>query len=273
MNESVAGSDREADALGSAWVVDESNPPEAPLGDPRRLPADDEDRRSPGSLWKLPWGAGEAVLILFAGLFAGGLFAPLLILPFDSDLESKPALLAAQLLFALAMVVFALLVASRWKLAGVKQALDLLGLRRVGPRQFGLAIMVLLAYYLLAVLFSTFVLTPEQEDIAKQLGLRDGNPVIVVLAVVMIAVVAPVAEEIFFRGMLFGGLRTRFSLWPAAIISGVAFGIPHVTSGPTAAIPLSVFGVALAWIYNRTGSIWPCILIHVVNNGIALYAA
>jgi len=73
--------------------------------------------------------------------------------------------------------------------------------------------------------------------------------------------------------MLFAGLRTRFSLWPAAILSGLAFGIPHVTSGPTAAIPLSIFGVALAWIYNRTGSIWPCILIHVLNNSIALVAA
>lgn len=267
-----SGSEGGSGLLGSAWVVDAANPPSAKREEPGSAPADD-DRRRPGSLWKLPWSAGEAVIVLFAGLIVGGLFAPLLILPFDSSLESKPALLVAQFLFAMSMVVFAVLVASRWKLAGIPRAFNLLGLRRAKPRQFGLALLVLLGYYLLAVLFSTLVLTPEQEDIAKQLGLRDGNPAIVVLAIVMIAVVAPVAEEIFFRGMLFAGLRTRFSLWPAAIVSGLAFGIPHVTSGPTAAIPLSVFGIALAWIYNRTGSIWPCILIHALNNGIALLAA
>jgi membrane protease YdiL (CAAX protease family) len=172
-------------------------------------------------------------------------------LPFDSDLESKPALLAAQFLFALTMVVFSLLVAMRWKPTGLRDALGLLGFRRAGPRQFGLALLVLLAYYAVALLFAALVLMPEQEDIARQLGLRDGNTAVAVTAVLMIVV----------------------SLWPAAILSGIAFGIPHVTSGPTAAIPLSIFGVALAWIYERTRSIWPCILVHVVNNGIAIMAA
>ena len=262
----------DAESLGSTWIVDASNPPKSQKEKPPRTPSG-EDERDPRGLWKLPWGAGEAVLVLFAGLVAGGLFAPLLVLPFDSELESKPALLAAQFLFALAMVVFALLVASRWKPAGLRDAFGLLGFRKARPRQFGIAFLVLGGYYLLALLFAAFVLTPEQDDIAGELGLRDGNAAIAVLAVLTIVVVAPVAEEVFFRGMLFAGLRTKFSLWPAAILSGLAFGIPHVTSGPTAAIPLSIFGVALAWIYNRTGSIWPCILIHVVNNSIALVAA
>ena len=256
-------------------MVDAENPPdrESAGSSSRRSPSDDGDRRDPGALWHLPWGAGEAMWVLFAGLLVGGLFAPLLLLPLDSDLESKPALLGAQFLFGLTMVVFSLLVASRWKRAGLSDALRLLGFRKATLRQFGLGILVLLGYYAFAILFSTLVLMPEQDDIARELGLRDGNPVIVALVVLMIVVVAPVAEEVFFRGMLFAGLRTRFSLWPAAVISGLAFGIPHVTSGPTAAIPLSIFGVALAWLYNRTGSIWPCILIHAVNNGIALLAA
>jgi membrane protease YdiL (CAAX protease family) len=259
-------------SVGSAWVVDSANPPA------ERASARPENRSGGGregsrSLWQVPWGAGEAVLVLFGGLIAGGLFAPLLVLPFDSDLESKPALLAAQFLFALTMVVFSLLVAMRWKPTGLRDALGLLGFRRAGPRQFGLALLVLLAYYAVALLFAALVLMPEQEDIARQLGLRDGNTAVAVTAVLMIVVAAPVAEEVFFRGMLFAGLRTKFSLWPAAILSGIAFGIPHVTSGPTAAIPLSIFGVALAWIYERTRSIWPCILVHVVNNGIAIMAA
>ncbi len=258
--------------LGSAWVVDSANPPTEGASGRSENPSDGR-REGSRSLWNVPWGAGEAALVLFGGLIAGGLFAPLLVVPFDSDLESKPALLAAQFLFALTMVVFSLLVALRWRRSGFREALNLLGFRRVSPRQFGFALLVLLGYYAIALLFAALVLMPEQEDIARQLGLRDGSTVVAVTAVLMIVVVAPIAEEVFFRGMLFAGLRTKFSLWPAAILSGIAFGIPHVTSGPTAAIPLSIFGVALAWIYERTRSIWPCILVHVVNNGIAISAA
>lgn len=223
-----------------------------------------------GALWSLPWGSREAFLAVLAGLVVGAIIVPVLILPFDSTLESKPALLTAQFLFAVTMTVVSILVASRWQRGNLAGALGLLGYRRTGARQLGVAVLTLLAYYAFAVLFATFVLEPKQDDIARELGLRGDSTVIAILAVLVIAVAAPFAEETFFRGMLFGGLRTRFSLWPAAIISGLAFGIPHVTSGPTAAIPLSVLGVALAWLYERTGSLWPCIFAHVINNSIAL---
>lgn len=222
------------------------------------------------SLWSLPWGAREAFLAVLAGLVVGAIIVPVLILPFDSTLESKPALLTAQFLFAVTMTVVSILVALRWQRGNLVGALRLLGYRRTGARQLGVAVLTLLAYYAFAVLFATFVLEPKQDDIAAELGLRGDSTVIAILAVAVIAVAAPFAEETFFRGMLFGGLRTRFSLWPAAIISGLAFGIPHVTSGPTAAIPLSVLGVALAWLYERTGSLWPCVFAHVINNSIAL---
>ena len=60
------------------------------------------------------------------------------------------------------------------------------------------------------------------------------------------------------------------SLWPAALISGLVFGSVHAPSGPTTVIPLAVLGVAFAWLYDRTGSIWPPIAAHVINNGLAL---
>ena len=95
----------------------------------------------------------------------------------------------------------------------------------------------------------------------------------VVAAVVLIAVLAPISEELFFRGMIYGGLRLRFSVWPAAILSGIIFVLPHALTGPLAAIILAGLGVALAWLYERTGSIWPCIFAHVINNSLALAVA
>ena len=99
-----------------------------------------------------------------------------------------------------------------------------------------------------------------------------GNPsiVIAVLAVVMIVGLAPIAEELFFRGFVFAGLRTRWSLWPAAITSGLIFGLVHAPTGITTVVPLATLGIALCWLYNRTGSLWPCVIAHMINNGLAL---
>src|SRR6478735_5335273 len=66
------------------------------------------------------------------------------------------------------------------------------------------------------------------------------------------------------------GLRTRWSLWPAAITSGLIFGSVHAPTGITTVVPLAVLGFALCWLYDRTGSLWPCVIAHMINNGLAL---
>jgi membrane protease YdiL (CAAX protease family) len=70
--------------------------------------------------------------------------------------------------------------------------------------------------------------------------------------------------------MLFGGLRERLPFWAAGLISAAIFGALHVTTGISVVPPLVAFGFLLALIYERTGSIWPCILLHMLNNSVAL---
>jgi membrane protease YdiL (CAAX protease family) len=79
--------------------------------------------------------------------------------------------------------------------------------------------------------------------------------------------IAPICEEIFFRGFLFGGLLHRMSFWPAALLSAFLFGLAHGDIGSFAV--LFVFGVVLAFVRWRTGSIWPGIVIHAANNATA----
>jgi CAAX protease family protein len=79
--------------------------------------------------------------------------------------------------------------------------------------------------------------------------------------------VAPFVEELFFRGI---GVRalTYFGAPAAILLTGVVFGGVHGVVG--ALIPLSLFGIGLAWIRVRSASIWPGFIAHATYNGIGV---
>jgi uncharacterized protein len=91
------------------------------------------------------------------------------------------------------------------------------------------------------------------------------------VALLLASVVAPIVEETFFRGFLFPGLARRFGFTAGVVISAVIFGAAHLNAGSF--IPLSFFGALLAILYGATGSIVPGIMLHSVNNSIALLLA
>jgi len=227
------------------------------------------------SLPRVTWGFGESIWWLIGGLLLVVIVPPLLVLPFDPKLASDPdkasdaAILATQALFDGLLVAVAVAVASGWKF-NLRTALGRLGLRRFQPSAIGWTFAMLGVYYLGAIAFSALVVQPKQEDIGKQLGVCNPGVGIAIFAVLAIVVLAPFAEEIFFRGFFFAGLRQRWSLWPSALLSGAVFGLVHAPTGPTAAIPLAGLGVGLAWLYNKTGSVYPCMLAHFLNNAIAI---
>ena len=90
---------------------------------------------------------------------------------------------------------------------------------------------------------------------------------------VMTLAITPFAEEVFYRGFLFKWMSGHHGVVLAAIISSVLFGVMHIL--PPQAISAALMGLALCWLYWRTGSVWPAIAAHVTNNvlGIALGAA
>jgi uncharacterized protein len=88
-----------------------------------------------------------------------------------------------------------------------------------------------------------------------------------VLAFVAAVVMAPIMEEVIFRGMLFQALKRRAGLWPAAIISGVLFAAVHVeVTQPLFSSGLLLLGVAFALALHRTGSLLVPIIGHAVFN-------
>lgn len=83
---------------------------------------------------------------------------------------------------------------------------------------------------------------------------------------------APLAEELIFRGMFLQVLHRHASTWTALLVQGSAFGLVHIAD-PAAVVPLSVLGIGLGWLRLRTGSLWPCIVLHAGNNAFALLLA
>ncbi len=90
-----------------------------------------------------------------------------------------------------------------------------------------------------------------------------------ILGVISIALVAPVFEEMLFRGAIEGHLlRTWKNPYAAILVSALIFGVIHLNP---AQIPYAfVLGLVLGWLYWRTSSLLPCILLHLVNNGLSV---
>ncbi len=87
-------------------------------------------------------------------------------------------------------------------------------------------------------------------------------------SVLVLALLGPFAEEVFFRGFVYGALRNRFTPYGAIAISAVVFAALHGKLGVL--IPIFVTGLALAWVYEKTGSLWPPLVAHTTQNLLAL---
>ncbi len=77
-------------------------------------------------------------------------------------------------------------------------------------------------------------------------------------------------EEFLFRGYMFTALRNWRGTWPAAVITGLIFGVVHVGSAPALdLVPLAGLGFGLCLLYRYSGSLYPCFAAHSLNNCIA----
>lgn len=89
------------------------------------------------------------------------------------------------------------------------------------------------------------------------------------LGVLCMAVLGPVVEEVFFRGVLTRELLKRYKPATAILFSGLVFGVIHIN--PAQVVGACISGFFFAWLYARTRSILPGIFIHILNNGLSVY--
>jgi CAAX protease family protein len=214
-------------------------------------------------------GAALGLWVLLSVVVIGGTYAALRFL-FPSSLAAHRAVLGAVLVVeAYTALLGALLLAfGGWR--GVRRSL---GFRFTSGAHVALALGAWLGALFTGVL-ATALLSPllgvPRSNATELLG-RSFDPLFVVLIVPTVCLYAPLCEELLFRGALFGWLRWRLPVPLAAIISAAAFAMAHLL--PPLFPTLFVFGLAAAWIYQRTGSTFNSFVMHASQNTAATLLA
>jgi membrane protease YdiL (CAAX protease family) len=198
---------------------------------------------------------------------------------------TKPLSPRADLIGAIVTLVFSVIIEGAFLIAPfyfanaafrsitpyARLALDALGFRRypVGRTLLWVAVLMVAIFVVNALysyLISALHLNVQTND---QLLLQQSKvaPLTTYATLLAAVIVAPFCEEVFFRGFVFPGLRRGMPVGWAIVLSSLLFAVSH--ADPGSFVVLVIIGLALATLRWRTRSIWPAILLHMLNNGIA----
>ncbi len=137
-------------------------------------------------------------------------------------------------------------------------------------RTVGLVAVGLVGIWVVGAILNVFLKAGEEQGLVPD-GWDSSRAAPFVANFVVVAGVAPVVEELTYRGLGFAAVRDTFGTGAAVVVTALAFGLAH---GLFVALPvLASFGLILAWLRLKTGSIYPAIVLHALFNGIALIAA
>jgi membrane protease YdiL (CAAX protease family) len=144
-----------------------------------------------------------------------------------------------------------------------------IGLKKFKLSDLGLALGGFVIYFIASIVISALVsvLIPFDQKQVQDIGFSNPQGLELVMVFVAIVILAPLAEELLFRGFIFQGIRRRLPFWPTAIIVSALFGLVHFQFN----VGLDVFALSLVlcWLRERTGSLWPGILLHSAKNLVA----
>src|ERR671918_3017735 len=141
-----------------------------------------------------------------------------------------------------------------------------LGFRRFRLRWLWIAFGIVVLTIVVALVLEPVLHGGEQQGLAPD-EWQPEHATAFALNTAVVVLLAPFAEELFFRGL---GVRALAFLGglAAILVSGVVFGLVHGILG--ALPPLALFGVGLAWVRLRSASVWPSFVAHAVYNGLGI---
>jgi CAAX protease family protein len=213
----------------------------------------------------LALGQFAVIIVDVIGQAAGSSFAhPTPAVSLVSDLVVDLAFVAAALYFA--------------SLHGRARPADF-GFRPPRPGvAIGAFLLAGVSYYVLTAAYGAILNLHDKDKLPSELGVNKSTAALVGAAI-FVCVIAPIAEEFFFRGFFFGALRRwkivvfgrDIGTWVAALVTGILFGLAHLGSAPAQyLVPLGFLGFVLCLVRWRTRSLYPCMALHSFNNSLAL---
>lgn len=224
------------------------------------------------------WGVIESVLTLVVG-HAAAIFVTIVIVIFisavlaitGSELDLRNDILTNFGLLVISNLVILAVIVGYARLKGNR--LSDLGLRPAKLSGYLWVIPATLAYvFLVTVVFAVLPFIFPQLDLNQNQDIPfiDARGTFeMIVAFIALIIVAPVAEEIIYRGWLFGGLKKRLGVPLAMVLSSIGFALVH--GQINVMIDTFVLGLILAWLYYYTKSIWPAVVLHALKNSIAFY--
>ncbi len=236
-----------------------------------------------------PWGPSFAVfytifLYVATQVIAGiGLVLALGLMGWDqSRIEQWVENAAAAQFFYVLLIESTTVAAVFWYVHKRGVALTQIGWNIPRLRHIGQAALAFVVYFVALIVVMTIAteLSSQVDPNQKQelgfdsvVGTTD-----LILTGLSLIVLAPVAEEILFRGFLLKGLRSKLSWLPAVILTSVIFAVGHLQIGSgnpllwSAAVDTFVLSLVLCYVRIRSDSLWPGIFIHATKNSIAFVA-
>lgn len=207
------------------------------------------------------------VLTAVSTLTLSGLLAVLL----DVSRNAPGLLIFATLVQDAAFVLVAVALAARV----ARPSPAAFGMRPMPPARVLKSTVLAAGLFLGISLLYGLLVSPEGEQSSLERLGADRGGALLVAAGVLVILVAPFAEEVFFRGFFYRALRNRHSVAVAVTLNATLFGLIHFDgAGTLVLLPLlAVLGAFFCLLYEWTGSLYPAIALHVVNNALAFGAA
>jgi membrane protease YdiL (CAAX protease family) len=136
-------------------------------------------------------------------------------------------------------------------------------------RAVGACVVVMLCWWIFSRVVVLVFGEPEKQDIVEELT-SERSALVLAAFGLLVCVLAPVCEELFFRGFLYRVFADRLGVAAAALLSGAIFGLVHLPGSPVVTgVVLFGLGVGFALLRWWTGSLLPSMALHAINNSIS----
>lgn len=218
---------------------------------------------------KLIWTWKDLTYLLFLVLVIVPIFIEYLLLNYLTDLFQNELYSGTLIGFIMALIFMSGLYFFVLKPQG--QSWKAVGVKTFPAKYWRLmavwTIILIVVSVLLVILMSTIGIGTDNsktESLQSQMTLLN-----FLIGFVSASIISPIYEEIFYRGFLYRFFSSRYGITVGMLLSSFIFMIVHIPTFNT--LPVNfVSGLIFAWVYQKTGSVIPCIIMHGLFNGIAV---